>query len=269
MCACESTTASSVRPSTGMLRFFSNDSRRRPWNRPQSSRTAARDVRRRCFDPVTVCAAPMNSSVITGRSPRPWAACATSRRPAWSARVAWAASPAAGRARPADRRRTRTAPRSSRAIVPWRTIASKSIDFVPVARAVEDDRDVAHELARLGEREHLAQLVERPEAAGKDDQSAREVREPELAHEEVVELEPEPGRDVRVGTLLVRQPDVEADGPAAGVLRAPVGRLHDAAAAARADHEAAIAAAARSTIPSAAGRARAPRRSSGRADRRA
>ena len=44
-----------------------------------------------------------------------------------------------------------------------------------------------------------------------------------------------------LGRCSFGQPDVEADGPAAGVLRAPVGRLHDAAAAPRADHEAAIA----------------------------
>ena len=107
--------------------------------------------------------------------------------------------------------------RSSRAIIPWRTIASKFDDLVPVARAVEDDRDVSLQLARLRERQDLEELVERAEPAREHDQRARQVREPELAHEEVVELEPELGRDVRVRTLLVRQPDVEADRPAAGV----------------------------------------------------
>src|SRR5262249_8621960 len=71
--------------------------------------------------------------------------------------------------------------------------------------------------------------------AGEDDERAREVREPELAHEEVMELERELACDVAVGPLLVRQADVEADGAAALLRCAAVGRLHDAAAAPRAD----------------------------------
>jgi hypothetical protein len=37
------------------------------------------------------------------------------------------------------------------------------------------------------------------------------MREPQLAHEEVVKLEGELARDVGIGHLLVRQPDVKMD----------------------------------------------------------
>src|SRR5262249_56744276 len=84
-------------------------------------------------------------------------------------------------------------------------------DLAPVARPVEQGHDRPLELAGLAEGQDLEQLVECAEAAGEGDDGAREVREPELAHEEVVELEPEAGRDVRVRTLLVRESDVEAD----------------------------------------------------------
>src|SRR5690606_20490852 len=64
-----------------------------------------------------------------------------------------------------------------------------------------------------------------------------EVSEPELAGEEVVELEAQLGRDEGVRPLLVGQADVEADGAAARLAGTAVRRLHDAAATARADHE--------------------------------
>src|SRR5207253_1756893 len=94
------------------------------------------------------------------------------------------------------------------------------------------------ELARLAECQDLEQLVERAEAAGKNDDGAREVCEPELAHEEVVELEPEAGRDVGVRALLVREADVEPDRAPARVGRAAVCGFHDAGPAAAADEKA-------------------------------
>ena len=90
-------------------------------------------------------------------------------------------------------------------------------------------------LPGLRERQDLHQLVQRAEAAGKHDERARQVREPELAHEEVVELERELARDIGIRLLLVRQHDVESDRPAAGIRGAAIGRLHDAAAATGAD----------------------------------
>ena len=90
-------------------------------------------------------------------------------------------------------------------------------DLVPVARSVEHDRNAALDLARLHQRQDFAHLVERAEAAGKHHQRARQVREPELAHEEVVELERQLAREIGIRPLLVRQADVEADRLAAGV----------------------------------------------------
>src|SRR5215468_5113951 len=101
-------------------------------------------------------------------------------------------------------------------------------DFIPVLLAVDDDENLLCELLRLREGEDLKQLVERAEAAGKNDQRFGEIREPVLAHEEVVKLEVEIRRDVAVGILLERQADVQSDGFAAGFAGAAVGGFHDA-----------------------------------------
>ena len=93
------------------------------------------------------------------------------------------------------------------------------------------------ELFRLDEGEDLEELVERAEPAGKDHECLRQVREPELPHEEVVELEVQPAGDVRVRALFERQPDVQADRLASRLVRPAVGRLHDAGAAAGAHDE--------------------------------
>ena len=62
-------------------------------------------------------------------------------------------------------------------------------DLVPVVRAVQDDLELLRELLRLHEGQDLEYLVERAEAAGKHHERLGQVREPELPHEEVVELE--------------------------------------------------------------------------------
>ena len=115
-------------------------------------------------------------------------------------------------------------------------------DGLPVVGAVDDDGDLLGELFGLREGEQLEHLVERAEAAGEDDQRLGEVGEPVLAHEEVVELEVELGRDPGVGTLFEGQLDVEADGLAAGLEGAAVGGLHDAGTSAGGDDEAVAAA---------------------------
>ena len=63
--------------------------------------------------------------------------------------------------------------------------------------------------ASEAELKQLEQLVERPEAPRKDHQPLGEVREPVLAHEEVVELERQLGADVLVHALLERQGDAQ------------------------------------------------------------
>ena len=100
--------------------------------------------------------------------------------------------------------------------------------LVPVLASVEDDEELLRELAGLRQRQDLEHLVERAEAAGKDHERLRQVREPELPHEEVVELEVQIVGDVLIGSLLEGKSDVEPDGLAAGLVRSAVGRLHDA-----------------------------------------
>src|SRR5690606_15815959 len=107
----------------------------------------------------------------------------------------------------------------------------------PEAFAVQQHRNTPRELSRLRQRQNLEHLVQRAEPARKRDHRAGEMREPELAHEEVMELEAEPGRDVRIRPLLVRQADVEPDRAPARVARAAVRGLHDPAAPAGADDE--------------------------------
>src|SRR5207302_11403040 len=79
----------------------------------------------------------------------------------------------------------------------------------PVSRTVKHDRNSPSDLLSLHQRQDLHELVERAEPTGKYDERPGEVRKPELAHEEVVEFECQPGRDVGIGPLFVRQPDVE------------------------------------------------------------
>ena len=97
-------------------------------------------------------------------------------------------------------------------------VPSHAFHLVPVAGPVKDDRDLAFQLVGLAEGQHLEELIEGPEAAREDDQGTRQVREPQLAHEEVVKLERQARRDEGVRALLMREPDVEADGAPARIL---------------------------------------------------
>src|SRR6476620_12116327 len=83
-------------------------------------------------------------------------------------------------------------------------------DRVPIGAAVENDRYVLHPFG-LSQAERLKQLIERAVAAGKNYQRRSPQDEMKLAHGEVVKLKTKLGRDIRVGFLLVRQIDVEAD----------------------------------------------------------
>src|SRR5512142_767140 len=69
----------------------------------------------------------------------------------------------------------------------------------PVVPAEEDHRELV-DLSRLDERERLERLIERPEAARKDDERGRVLHEHELANEEVAELDDRV--DVRIRSLL-------------------------------------------------------------------
>src|SRR5262249_893178 len=66
----------------------------------------------------------------------------------------------------------------------------------PVAPAVDQDQVAPVKLAGLHQREHLPQFVHGAEAARENDQRLGQLREPQLAHEEVVELKIELRTDV-------------------------------------------------------------------------
>src|ERR1035438_9305915 len=109
---------------------------------------------------------------------------------------------------------------------------------MPVFAAVDDDEDFLGKFVGLREGENFEEFVDGAEAAGKNHQRFGEIGEPELAHEEIVELEVERGRDVLVGILLEGQIDVEADGFASGLVGTEVGGFHDAGTTAGGDDEA-------------------------------
>src|SRR5579862_4138189 len=88
-------------------------------------------------------------------------------------------------------------------------------DLFPVFASIKKNQDAPVELSGLLQRQDLGHLVERAEAARKHYQRARQMSEPQLTHEEIMELERQSARDVAIGPLLVRQSDVEPDGPAA------------------------------------------------------
>jgi hypothetical protein len=90
----------------------------------------------------------------------------------------------------------------------------------------------------LRQGEQFEHLVDGAEAPGKNDQRSRQIGEPVLAHEEVVELEVQRRRDVAVRRLFEGQLNVEADGFSAGLEGAAVGGFHDAGAAAGGDDKA-------------------------------
>src|SRR5580692_968362 len=100
---------------------------------------------------------------------------------------------------------------------------------VPVPAADEDDRELG-DLPGGDQRERLEQLVHRAEAAGEHHEGLRVLDEDGLADEEVAELHPDVHVVVEAG--LHRQLDAEADGDAARLGGALVGRLHDPRAAA-------------------------------------
>src|SRR5262249_42059305 len=87
------------------------------------------------------------------------------------------------------------------------------------------------------ERQDLEQLVAGAEAPWKDHERLCEIREPELPHEEVVELEVQPFCDVGIGALFEWQANIEPDRLPAGLARAAVGGLHDSGPATRSHDE--------------------------------
>src|SRR5580704_11818816 len=75
-------------------------------------------------------------------------------------------------------------------------------DFLPETRAIENDRDLLRKLLRLHERKNFEKLVHRAESTGEHHQRLRQIREPELAHEEIVEFEVQFPRNERIRELF-------------------------------------------------------------------
>ena len=88
---------------------------------------------------------------------------------------------------------------------------------------------------RLRQRQHLEQLVERAQPAGKAHQRHRTHQEVHLADGKVVKLKAQLGRDVGVGCLLEGQEDAHPHAAPAGLKGAAIARLHDAGATAGGD----------------------------------
>src|SRR5262249_48000896 len=110
-------------------------------------------------------------------------------------------------------------------------------DLFPILRTVEHGRHLFRQLLGLRQGEDLHHLVERAEAARKDHQRFRQIGEPELAHEKVVELEAQLRRDIWVGELFERQTYVQSDGFTAGIGCAAIGGFHNSRTAAGTDNE--------------------------------
>ena len=91
---------------------------------------------------------------------------------------------------------------------------------------------------RLHQREHLEHLVERTEAAGKHDGARAVFDEHGLAHKEVAEVHAQ--IHVFIEPLLVRKLNTQTNRLAVDARRSPVGRLHDAGAAAGDNRHAAL-----------------------------
>src|SRR5262249_9505574 len=77
-------------------------------------------------------------------------------------------------------------------------------DLLPIVRSVKKDQYRPVEVSSLRKREHLENSIQRTDTAGECDHRAGEMREPQLAHEEIMEFETEFRRDVRIGPLFMR-----------------------------------------------------------------
>jgi len=114
-------------------------------------------------------------------------------------------------------------------------------DAMPVFAAVNDDENFLGEFISLGKGEDFEKFVDRAEAAGKNHQRFGKIREPEFAHEEIMEFEVERGSDVGVWILFERQIDIEPDALSSSFVGAEVGGFHNAGASAGGDDETAAA----------------------------
>ena len=111
-------------------------------------------------------------------------------------------------------------------------------NLIPIFSAVDKDDVVLGEFVRLHEGEHFHELVEGAEAAGKNYEGFGDLCEPELPHEEVMEIETKFGADIGVGELFVWELDGKADGFASRFGGAAIGGFHDAGSSTGTNYEA-------------------------------
>src|SRR5581483_1181960 len=104
-------------------------------------------------------------------------------------------------------------------------------DLVPILAAVNQYQNLLGQLLGLSKGQDFEQFIHGSKAAREDHQGLGEVREPEFTHEEIMKLEVQRRRDVRVRVLLERKMNVQTDGLALGFMGAEVGGFHDAGAA--------------------------------------
>src|SRR5207245_1487642 len=90
----------------------------------------------------------------------------------------------------------------------------------------------------LCQRENLKQFIQSSKTARENHQRLGQIREPELSHEKVMELEVQRRRDVRIWVLFERQPDIQANGFRTRLLRTAVSRLHNSRSATSRNHKA-------------------------------
>src|SRR5262245_17740468 len=101
-------------------------------------------------------------------------------------------------------------------------------DPIPVVLPVQKNAGTVGEFLRLLEGEDFEELVERAESPWENHQRPCHVGEPELPHEEVMELEVQAFCDVRICSLFMRKADIETNCLSAGFVCPAVRRLHDA-----------------------------------------
>src|SRR5215469_10780835 len=81
----------------------------------------------------------------------------------------------------------------------------------PVFPSINDHQNLLRQFLGLRQGEDFEEFVHGSEAAGKNHQRLGQIREPELAHEEVVKVKIQGRRDVGVGILFEGQANIQAN----------------------------------------------------------
>src|SRR5258707_15410384 len=107
----------------------------------------------------------------------------------------------------------------------------------PLFFPVNKKQFVIRQLPRLKKHHHFPQLVHCSKTAGKHDQRFRNLSEPQLAHEKIMEIKTQLRADVRIRKLFVRQLNRKSNGLASRFISAAVCCFHDSRPATRTNYE--------------------------------